>query len=264
MTTDPAGPARDGGRGFLSAVQFLTRVPVRVTAPAPLARTAPWFPVVGGLVGALVGGVAAGLGELTTAGVAAAVGVLAGVLVTGAFHEDGLADVADATAGGWTRERRLEILKDPRHGTYGVAALCGSIVLRVVALGALVAAGPAVAFASAVAAHAVGRGAAVAAMGAVPVARPEGLGADYVRSVGRGLAAVGGLVAVAIAAVATGWWVGPLVAVAVLATAAVAAIAWRSFGGLTGDHLGAIEQAVETCALVTATVLAARSDLWWS
>ena len=117
--------------------------------------------------------------------VAAAVGVLVGVLVTGAFHEDGLADTADAFAGGWTVERRFEILKDPRHGTYGVAALCGSIVLRVVAVATL---GPAAAFAGLVAAHTLGRGAAVAAMGAVPVARPDGLGADYARSVGRGRA----------------------------------------------------------------------------
>ncbi len=248
----------------MGAVQFLTRVPVRVGTPAPLARTVPWFPVVGALVGALVGGIAAGLGEVTAPAVAAAVGVLAGVLVTGAFHEDGLADVADATAGGWTRERRLEILKDPRHGTYGVAALCGSIVLRVAAVAALTADGPAVVFAGAVAAHALGRGAAVAAMGLVAVARPDGLGADYVRSVSRGRAAAGTLTGVAIVAAATGWWVGPLVGVAAGALAAVATLARRSFGGLTGDHLGAIEQAVEAGALVTATVLAAHAELWWS
>ena len=120
--------------GFFGAVQFLTRVPVRRAGAADTATIVVWFPVVGALVGALAGGVAAGLGHLVPTAVAAAVGVLVGVLVTGAFHEDGLADTADAVAGGWTVERRLEILKDPRHGTYGVAALCGSIVLRVVAV----------------------------------------------------------------------------------------------------------------------------------
>ena len=169
--------------GLLAAVQFLTRVPVRTTRPPDLAGAVIWFPVVGALVGAAVGGVAAGLGELVPAGVAAAVAVLFGVLVTGAFHEDGLADTADAVAGGWTVERRLEILDDPRHGTYGVAALCGSIVLRVVAVASLA---PAAAFAGLVAAHALGRGAAVVVMGVVPAAGPDGLGADYARAVGTG------------------------------------------------------------------------------
>ena len=121
--------------GFLAAVQFLTRIPVRTARAADLAAAVLWFPIVGALVGAAVGGTAAGLGELVPAAVAATVAVLLGVLITGAFHEDGLADTADAFAGGWTVERRLEILRDPRHGSYGVAALCGSIVLRVVAVG---------------------------------------------------------------------------------------------------------------------------------
>ena len=194
--------------------------------------------------------------------VAAAVGVLVGVLVTGAFHEDGLADTADAVAGGATRERRFEILKDPRHGTYGVAALCGSIVLRVVAVATL---GPAAAFAGLVAAHALGRGAAVAAMAAVPVARPDGLGADYARSVGPGRAGAAGLlVAVAIAALATGWWVGPLALAAVVGAAAVATLARRAFGGVTGDVLGAIEQVAEILVLVAVSGLAQRHAVWWA
>ena len=123
-------------QGFVAAVQFLTRVPVRTKRPSDLSAAVVWFPVVGALVGAAVGVVAAVLGEVVPMPVAATVAVLAGVLLTGAFHEDGLADTADAIWGGWTRERRLEILKDPRHGTYGVAALAGSIVVRVVAVGA--------------------------------------------------------------------------------------------------------------------------------
>jgi len=236
---------------------------VHVSRPAPLAAAVPWFPVVGALVGALVGGIAAGLGELGPTAVAAAVAVLAGVMLTGAFHEDGLADTADAVAGGWTPEQRLAILEDPRHGTYGVAALCGSIVLRVAALGALVTAGPAVAFAGAVSAHALGRGAAVAVMGASPVARPDGLGADYARAVGAGRAAVGAIVAVAVATLATGWWAAPLAAAAAIGAAGVVGLARRAFGGITGDHLGAVEQVAECLVLTTATLLAAHDPLWW-
>ena len=161
------------------------------------------------------------------------------------------------------RQQRRTILEDPRHGTYGVAALCGSIVLRVVALGALVATGPAVAFAAAVSAHTLGRGAAVAAMGVTPMAGAEGLGADYARSVGTGRATVGALVAVAVVAVVTGWWVAPLAATAAVGAAAVVLVARRAFGGLTGDHLGATEQVVEAAVLVVATLLAAHDTLWW-
>jgi adenosylcobinamide-GDP ribazoletransferase len=247
--------------GFWAAVQFLTRVPVRITGRPDLAAAVAWFPVVGALVGAVVGAAAAGLGELVPMPVAAGLAVLLGVLITGAFHEDGLADTADAVAGGWTVERRLEILKDPRHGSYGVAALCGSIVLRVLAVASLT---PAAAFAGLVAAHALGRGAAVVAMGTAPVARADGLGADYARAVGPARALAGGAVALAIAAAATGWWAGPLALAAAVGAAAVARIAGRALGGVTGDVLGAVEQVGECLVLVVVTGLATRHDVWWA
>ena len=118
-------------KGLLGAIQFLTRVPIRLSEPPELARCVPWFPLVGGVIGLAVGGVAAGLAELVPMAVAAAVAIIAGVMITGAFHEDGLADTADAFGGGWTREQRLRILGDPLHGSYGVAALCGTIVVRI-------------------------------------------------------------------------------------------------------------------------------------
>lgn len=253
-------PVRDR-TGFLGAVQFLTRVPVRRASAADTAQVVVWFPVVGALVGAAVGAVAAELGELVAPAVAAAVAVLVGLLITGAFHEDGLADTADAVAGGWTLERRLEILKDPRHGSYGVAALCGSIVLRILAVASL---GPAAAFGGSIAAHALARGAAVATMGIVPVARRDGLGADFARSVSGRRAAAGATVALALAALAVGWWVAPLALAAAAAAVAVAALARRAFGGITGDVLGAIEQVAECLVLVVLTGLASRHAVWWA
>jgi adenosylcobinamide-GDP ribazoletransferase len=247
--------------GFAGALQFLTRVPVRTRRPPDLTASVPWFPVVGALVGALVGAVAAALHEPVGPLVAAAVGVLAGVLVTGAFHEDGLADVSDAFAGGWAREDRFRILKDPLHGTYGVAALCGSIVLRIVALGAITT--PAAAFAVAVAAHTTGRGAAVGVMALVPTARPEGLGADYVRALRPVAAAAGVLTGLALTALVVGWWVAPLAAAALVAAAIVAWLALRKLGGVTGDVLGAVEQVVECATLVVGVALAARHPIWW-
>ena len=85
--------------GFAAAVQFLTRVPIRLRAAPDLSTAVPWFPVVGALIGAVVGGVAAGLMEIVPPTIAAGVAVLGGVALTGAFHEDGLADLADAMGG---------------------------------------------------------------------------------------------------------------------------------------------------------------------
>lgn len=246
--------------GFLGAVQFLTRIPVRIRAAPDLTRSVPWFPVVGAVLGLVLGLVFIGLTELVPVAVAAAVVVLLGVLVTGAFHEDGLADVADAFAGGWDREQRLRILKDPLHGSYGVAAMSGSIVLRIVCLASLP---PAAGLAGLVAAHSLGRGAAVAAMGALPTASERGLGADYVRALRPAAAIAGVLAAVGLTALATGWWVGPLVVAAAVAAVGMGWLAVRKIGGVTGDVLGAIEQLAECLVLVTVTGLAARHTPWW-
>ena len=203
---------------------------------------------------------AAGLGELVPAAVAAAVAVLFGIAVTGAFHEDGLADTADALAGGWSRERRLEILADPRHGSYGVAALCGSIVLRVVAVAALA---PAAAFAGLVAAHALGRGVAVAAMGVVPLAKPDGLGAGYARRVTTSRAAAAGIVALGIAALATGWWVGPLAVAAVAAAASSrSSPGARSVGSPVTSS--ARSSSSPSARFSWSSRLAARGNVWWT
>ncbi|MGI9644490.1 MAG: adenosylcobinamide-GDP ribazoletransferase [Ilumatobacteraceae bacterium] len=245
--------------GLLGAIQFLTRVPVRLRRPPDLARCVPWFPFVGALIGVVVGLVAAGLMELVPAAVAAAVAVLAGVALTGAFHEDGLADTADAL-GGWSPAQRRQILQDSRHGSFGVAALCGSIVVRVVCVASLP---PAAAFGALVAAHTLGRGAAV---GVIGVARPmpgDGLGAEYARSTSTGRAVLGVSVALGLAALATGWWVGPLALGAAAAAVVVTLVAIRAFGGINGDVLGAVEQVAECTILVIATGLALHHTLWW-
>jgi adenosylcobinamide-GDP ribazoletransferase len=248
--------------GPLAALQFLTRLPIRLRREPNMATMAVWFPMAGAVVGAIVGGVGAGAWELTPPLVAGAVAVAVGLLATGAFHEDGLGDVADAFGGGLTVERRLEILKDSRQGTYGVAAICASILIRVIAIGSLP--GPAVIAASCVAAHAMARAAAVGLMAAVNLAEHSGLGADYGRSTTPVRAAVASASAIAIAGVAVGWWAVPLVGVAVLAAIAVGALAKHKIGGISGDVLGACEQVAECLCLVVLSGLAAHHALWWS
>jgi adenosylcobinamide-GDP ribazoletransferase len=246
--------------GLLGAIQFLTRLPVRLASPPRPADTVPWYPVVGALVGLVVGGLAALVAELVPAAVAAGVAVLVGVLLTGALHEDGLADVADAFAGGRTRDDRLRILDDPVHGSYGVAALSGSITLRILCIATLA---PAAAVAGAVAAHALARGVMV---GALAVGRPavdRGLGAETAAAVDRPRAAVGITAGAAVATLAAGWWVVPIAAAAIAAAAVVVALAERKLGGITGDVLGAVEQVAECAALVVVSGLAARHSVWW-
>ncbi len=239
---------------LLAALQFLTRVPIRLRREPSLAKTVAWFPVAGSIIGAAVGGIAAGMWHLTSPLVAAAVAVAVGLLITGAFHEDGLGDVADAFGGGWTIERRLEILKDSRHGTYGVAAICASIVVRIISLGAMP--GPLDMFTAAVAAHTMARVAAVAMAGSMQLATNAGLGADYGRSTTPLRATVGCGAGVAVTALVVGWWAAPLVGAAAIAAIATGLLARRKIGGISGDVLGAAEQVAECLCLVVLSGLA--------
>jgi adenosylcobinamide-GDP ribazoletransferase len=247
--------------GLLGAIQFLTRVPLRLKGAVDRERTVPWFPIVGVLLGAAIGGAAAGLTHLVPVAVAAACAVVIGLLLTGAFHEDGLADVADAFGGGATPERRLEILADPRHGTYGVAALSGSIVLRVVAAASI--ASPAALFAGFVAAHTLGRIAAVAAMPLMPPATATGLGVEHAGRLKPLPTALGVVAGLAITVVVTGWWSLPLACAAGVGAGATGLLAMRKIGGQVGDVLGAIEQVVECLVLVVVAGLASHHAIWW-
>ncbi|HRE02556.1 MAG TPA: adenosylcobinamide-GDP ribazoletransferase, partial [Ilumatobacteraceae bacterium] len=214
---DGLGKARSGqrvGAGLVGALRFLTRVSIPGPGDVDHRDVVPWFPVAGALIGAVVGTIAVGLGEILPAPLAATLAVVAGLLITGAFHEDGLADVADAFGGGWNREQRLAILKDSRHGTYGVATLCSSIVVRVVAVATIASAtnGQAVVFAGFVAAHTLARAAAVGVLGFVRPAAPDvqGLGVAAGRELRR-FTTIGSIITgLLLAGLATGWWVAPL------------------------------------------------------
>ena len=237
--------------GLLAALQFLTRVPIRLRREPSLTAIVVWFPLAGALIGAAVGGTAAGLWHVTPPLVAAAVAVTVGLLVTGAFHEDGLGDIADAFGGGWTVERRLEILKDSRHGTYGVAAICASIVVRIVALGSLT--GPMSMFTAAIAAHSMGRAATVGLAGSMRLTTHSGLGADYGRSTTPMRAVVGVILGLAVGTATSGWRVLPLAGAALVAAVGTGLLARRKIGGISGDVLGAAEQVAECLCLVVLT-----------
>lgn len=248
-------------KGLRVAASFLTRVGVGAAAPGPaeLARSVPWFPVVGGLLGVGTAGAYAVAQLVLPSVVAAALAVCVAVLVTGAFHEDGLADTADAVGGGVSREDALRILKDPAHGTYGVLAIVLSVLLRV---GALASLDGWAALAILPAAHALSRAASVGLLGWVPPAVDEGLGAIYAATLTRRgvLRAIGaGLL---IGLVSLGAWLLPAALLAGLVAGAVGWLAIRKLGGLTGDVLGAAQQAGEVMVLLLGAAAVANGWPW--
>lgn len=229
------------------ALQFLTRLPVgRIEPFEPrwLTDCVRWFPVVGLLVGAGVGGVLVLTAPLVGPGIAAVLALAAGVMLTGGFHEDGLADSFDALGGVVSRERALEILKDSRIGSYGALALGVSLMLRALVLMQLATLLPPLPLLAAVAGlHGLARWAPVAVMAALPYggdlahakAKPLALG------VTPPLLATTSLLALPAAL---------LLPPSALAAAVLAAGLWivwlrRRLGGYTGDGLGACEQTAE-------------------
>lgn len=226
------------------ACALLTRLPLPGLPNAAFARQAraTWaFPIVGALVGLIAA--AAGLAALgfgLPAAVAAGVVLGAQIIVTGAMHEDGLADTVDGLWGGWTRARRLEIMKDSAIGTYGVLALLLSVGLRWTALATLLPLGGEAVIAAAILSRAV----LSPIMAALPHARSEGLSHRIGRPDRHAVAAC------LLIAVALGWaLIGPVIIGALfcasLPVALIAIIARARIGGQTGDILGAAQQLAE-------------------
>lgn len=241
--------------GLYTAVTFLTRVPLDRGAgrPTDMVAAVPWFPVVGVLVGLAELGVFALAIWLTTPFVAAVLAVATAALITGAFHHDGLADMADAFGGGWTREQRLEILKDSRLGTYGVTALTLALALEIAVLSGF---DTKTAAAAIVAGHALSRAAAVGVMGLGVTSAAPGLGSQYAANLGGGQVVIGLVVGVAAAVIAFQVWAPVVLAAAALTTAAVVQLARSKIGGVTGDVLGAIQQLSYLATLVVAAAIA--------
>jgi len=235
-----------------AALVLLTRLPLPTLpdkAFANPARAVWTYPLVGLGLALIIGGVtslcaAIGLPAPITAGLA--LGVL--VMLTGAMHEDGLADTADGLWGGHDPARRLEIMKDSRIGAYGVLALIVVTGLRW--LGFAEASWPAI-----VAAFVVSRAMMPALMHALPHARGNGLshsvGAPSLMRV-----LIGILIAMGMTVALTG--LNGLIALCIagILTAVIGALAQRKIGGQTGDILGATQIIAEVSVLLSFVALA--------
>jgi len=244
-------------RDPLIATAFLTRLPVRLKGGIQMHDLAPasWsFPLVGLFIGALAGSALYGFSELNLHPLACAVaGLATAALVTGALHEDGLADVADGFGGGATAEKKLLIMRDSRIGAFGVIALIVSFGFRIGVLAGFP--GPGTAAAALVASAVLSRAVVPVVMALSRPAAGDGLGFSAGRP---SLPVAGGafLIGAAIAVPLVGIDVALLSAAAVLVAAfAVARLARRQIGGYTGDVLGAVQQVAEMAVLAAVRAL---------
>ncbi|WP_235981787.1 adenosylcobinamide-GDP ribazoletransferase [Methylobrevis albus] len=243
-----------------AVLRFFSRLPVprlgRCDDPAALpdfSRAAPVVPLAGVVIVAPAALLVVILGSTDLPTLAVAVHALAlTALLTGAFHEDGLADIADGFGGGSTPARRLEIMKDSRVGAFGALALVFSVTMRTVLLAAVLAAGAVEAALAVLAAGAVSRVAPLWLWALLPPARAGGLASSLARPK-PGPVAVASLVAavVALAAIPAAGADGVVIGLilAGIATAALGRLAIAKIGGQTGDVLGAAQQVAEIAFL---------------
>jgi adenosylcobinamide-GDP ribazoletransferase len=246
---------------FLASVAFLTRLPLPVDLPrVPLAQAMRAFPIVGALTGTAIGALTAFLHWLGLPSlVAAGLGIAALVLLTGALHEDGLADVADGFGGGEDRARKLEIMRDSRIGTYGVVAVGLILLIRAACLADLTATAW-LPICSMAAAGALSRSLAVWLLASTDPARGDGVSASAGRPESGVLSAA--LIAGAIlAAVFLFLAVGVLGSLIIMLAGAAAAVIIRllalwQIDGHTGDVCGALIIVSETAMLTAASIFA--------
>lgn len=251
----------NGRRGVLArrrdevrlAFMLLSRLPMgRIAAAPPLAQSFWAYPLVGAVVGGVTGlvlwgGLALGLPSLA----AGLVGLGAALVLTGAMHEDGLADTADGFGGGDSEARKLEIMRDSRIGSYGVLALVIACGLRV-ALWAELAAGLEAVLTLA-ALGALSRAILPPLMLCLPSARADGLGHAAAAGGGALQAMMGFALAAGFALPGLRGGV-VLVAVVILSALAVGVLTRRQIGGITGDVLGAAQVFAEIAALLALVI----------
>lgn len=240
--------SQDAIADLRAALGLLTRLPLPYPTATPRGAAAAWaYPVAGVIVGVMAGmvaGLSLFLGLTPT--VAAALTLAAQAMLTGAMHEDGLADSADGLWGGWDKVRRLEIMKDSHIGSYGVLALILVTLARWSALSALLATGSH--FAAIIAVAALSRAPMAVLMAWLPNARATGLSQLVGRPAPK-VAALAVLIGVAVGLALTGWLAVGMTVFAAFVTLGLGLIARAKIGGQTGDILGASQQLAEAAAL---------------
>lgn len=245
---------REEAAALAFAWQFLTRVPLPVAVrytPGRLAASQAWLPAVGLLIGAIAAAVLLAASRILPPVPAVLLSMAATVALTGAFHEDGLADTCDGVGGGTDAARRLAIMRDSRLGTFGAVGLGLALALKASALASLA---PGLAAAALVAGHGASRASAMLVVMTSTYVRETGTARFTARGLGRRGPVLVGLAALA-AAVILAAIAGPGPAVAGAAGLAAGHILARGLferqlGGYTGDCLGATQQLSEVGLLL--------------
>lgn len=248
-------------RLFFTALQFFTRLPIPRWVgfdPAWLNQASRYFPLVGVVVALITAAVYAVAAWWLPAPVAAVLSTAAGIYATGAFHEDGFADMCDGFGGGMTPERVLEIMKDSRIGAYGAIGIICLLALKLVTLSMLP---PYAAIGALLVAHPLSRLMATALIWRLDYARAEGKAKPLAQKMGDAEFLIAAATAIApMLLVAALRWLPQAALISGILAAALAA--WwlarkcvRRIAGYTGDCLGAVQQVTEVvfylCALAS-------------
>jgi adenosylcobinamide-GDP ribazoletransferase len=236
----------------LAAFQFLTIFPTvikRLFTPEEMGRAVGFFPLVGLALGGILLGLDSGLRLFLSPQLAAVLVVAAWLVLTRALHFDGFLDIFDALFGGFTPERRLEIMKDSRVGAFGVAAGVLLIFSKLFSIADLVNRPAALLLAPVLARWAIG-----IAIFAFPYAREKGLGRDMKDKTGWPQVIFASLVALAAAWFLAGWWGLGAFGLAALVLFLVARYMLTLLPGLTGDSYGMLCELIELVVMVTFTI----------
>lgn len=246
-------------RLFFTALQFFSRLPIPGWVgfdPAWLNQASRYFPLVGVVVALMTSAAYALAAWFLPAPVAVIISTGFGIYITGAFHEDGFADMCDGFGGGMTPERVLEIMKDSRIGAYGAIGTICMLALKLTTLAMLP---PLATIGALLVAHPLSRLMATSLIWRLDYARAEGKAKPLAQKMSSGEFAIAVLTAaLPVAAVLALRWLPPVALIAGVAAAAIATF-WlarkfvRRIGGYTGDCLGAVQQVTEVmfylCAL---------------
>ena len=238
---------------IIAAFQFLTIFPTlikRMFTSQEMGRAVAWFSLVGVVLGLALYGVNTLAQLVFPASVSAALTLFAWIIFTRAFHLDGFMDTCDGLFGGWTPERRLEIMKDSRMGTFGVAGGILVLLTEFAALQSSVDLFPAILLSTT-----LGRWASPLVIYGFPYAREDGLGIEMKRNVSLRELVIATLITAVTAWLAAGGWLGfALMLGAAVIGFLIASYAMRLLPGLTGDIYGTVTILVEMLVLVFFTI----------
>lgn len=217
--------------------------------PGDSGRAGVWYPLVGLVIGGLTWLAWRGLALISPPFVTGALSLLVWVILTGGLHLDGLADCCDGLLAATTPERRLEIMKDPRLGTFGGTGLLLALLLKFAALSSLtVSASPGLFLAASLSRWCL------LPAGFMPLARPGGMGADFASGLRRGAVFVGAVLPLGLVLV-LGWQAVFAALAGLLAAASVLGLAKARINGVTGDVFGAVVEVAETAILLVFTLV---------